>query len=52
MFTLVYYYKNHTKMDSDLMFVEKAEIFARIEPYLTFLNVHQLERHGADIQGR
>ena len=29
---------------------EKAEIFAKIEPYLTFLNIHQLERQGADIQ--
>jgi integrase len=29
---------------------EKAEIFRKIEPYLTFLNVHQLERLGADIQ--
>ena len=28
----------------------KAEIFRKIEPYLTFLNVHQLERQGADIQ--
>ncbi len=34
-----------TKKDS-----EKAEIFLKIEPYLTFLNVHQLERQGADIQ--
>jgi hypothetical protein len=34
-----------TKKDSD-----KAEIFLKIEPYLTFLNVHQLERQGADIQ--
>jgi hypothetical protein len=34
-----------TKKDSD-----KAEIFRKIEPYLTFLNVHQLERQGADIQ--
>ncbi len=34
-----------TKKDS-----EKAEIFRKIEPYLTFLNVHQLERQGADIQ--
>jgi integrase len=31
---------------------EKAEIFQKIEPYLTFLNVHQLERRGADIQSR
>ena len=30
--------------------IEKAEIFRKIEPYLTFLNVHQLERQGADIQ--
>ncbi|MGA9844004.1 MAG: hypothetical protein WBQ25_17000 [Nitrososphaeraceae archaeon] len=29
---------------------EKAEIFCEIEPYLTFLNVHQLERQGAGIQ--
>ena len=29
---------------------ERAEIFRKIEPYLTFLNVHQLERQGADIQ--
>ena len=29
---------------------EKAEIFRKIEPYLTFLNVNQLERQGADIQ--
>jgi hypothetical protein len=29
---------------------EKAEIFRKIEPYLTFLNVHQLERQGAEIQ--
>ena len=34
-----------TKKDS-----EKAEIFLKIEPYLTFLNIHQLERQGADIQ--
>ena len=34
-----------TKKDS-----EKAEIFRNIEPYLTFLNVHQLQRQGADIQ--
>jgi integrase len=29
---------------------DKAEIFQKIEPYLTFLNVQQLERQGADIQ--
>jgi len=26
---------------------EKAELFNKIEPYLTFLNIHQLERQGA-----
>ena len=29
---------------------EKAKLFRKIEPYLTFLNVHQFERQGADIQ--
>ncbi len=29
---------------------EKAEIFRKIEPSLIFLNVHQLQRQGADIQ--
>ena len=29
---------------------EKAELFKKIESYLTFLNVHILERQGADIQ--
>ncbi len=29
---------------------KKPELFKKIEPYLTFLNVHQLERQGADIQ--
>jgi integrase len=29
---------------------EKSEIFRKIEPYLTFLNINQLERQGADIQ--
>jgi integrase len=29
---------------------EKADLFKKIEPYLTFLNIHQLERQGADIQ--
>ena len=28
---------------------EKAEIFSKIEPYLTFLNMQQLGRRGADI---
>ena len=31
---------------------EKAEIFRKIESYLTFLNVHELERQDADIQSR
>jgi integrase len=31
---------------------EKSEIFKKIEPYLTFLNIHQLERQGADIQSK
>ena len=34
-----------TKKDS-----EKAEIFRKVEPYLTFLNIPRLERQGADIQ--
>ena len=29
---------------------EKAEIFRKIEPYLIFLNVHQLQRQDADIR--
>jgi hypothetical protein len=29
---------------------EKAEIFRNIKPYLTFLNVHQLQRQGVDIE--
>ena len=29
---------------------EKGEIFKKIESYLTFLNVPQLERQGADLQ--
>jgi hypothetical protein len=29
-----------------------VELFLKIEPYLTFLNVHQLERQGADMQTR
>jgi hypothetical protein len=31
---------------------EKAELFKKIEPYLTFINIHQLERQGADIQSK
>ena len=37
----------HSKKDA-----EKAEIFRKIEPYLTFLNISQLERQGADIQSK
>ena len=29
---------------------EKAEIFKKIEPYLTFLDTQKLERQGADLQ--
>lgn len=29
---------------------EKAELFKKIEPYLTYLNIRQLERQGADIE--
>ena len=29
---------------------EKAEIFQKIEPYLTFLNFPQLNRQGADLE--
>jgi hypothetical protein len=28
----------------------RRQVFRKIEPYLTFLNIHQLERQGADIQ--
>ena len=31
---------------------KKAKLFKKIEPYLTFLNIHQLERQGADIQSK
>jgi hypothetical protein len=31
---------------------EKGELFSKIEPYITFLNIHQLERQGADIQSK
>ncbi|MGB8023441.1 MAG: hypothetical protein WCF06_03885, partial [Nitrososphaeraceae archaeon] len=36
-----------TKKDSD-----KAEIFRKVESYLTFLSIYQLERQGADIQSK
>ena len=36
---------NYRKKES-----EKIEIFRKIEPYITFLNVYQLKRQGADIQ--
>ena len=29
---------------------DKAEIFQKIEPYLTFLNIQQLKRQGADLE--
>ena len=29
---------------------EKAETFKKIEPYLTFLNIQQLNRQGADLE--
>jgi hypothetical protein len=29
---------------------EKAEIFQKVEPYLTFLNIQQLNRQGADLE--
>jgi hypothetical protein len=32
--------------------LEKAEIFRKVEPYLIFLNIPQLERQGADIQSK
>lgn len=32
--------------------IRKSRDISKIEPYLTFLNVHQLERQGADIQSR
>jgi hypothetical protein len=31
---------------------EKAELFKKIEIYVTFLNIHQLERQSADIQSK
>jgi len=31
---------------------EKAEIFMKIEPYLTFLNMYTLERQEADIMSK
>ena len=31
---------------------EKGDLFKKIEPYLTYLNVHSLERQGADIQSK
>jgi len=29
---------------------KKAELFKKIEPYLTFLDIQQLERKGADLE--
>jgi integrase len=31
---------------------EKGELFKKVEPYLTYLNIHSLERQGADIQSK
>ena len=31
---------------------EKAELFKKVEPYLTYLNIHQLERQGADTESK
>ena len=31
-------------------YYEKVEIFQKIEPYLTFLNIQQLNRQGADLE--
>jgi len=30
--------------------IQRRQIFLKVEPYLTFLNIPQLERQGADIQ--
>ena len=38
---------DRTKKDS-----EKADIFRKIESYLTFLNIPALERQGADVQSK
>ena len=38
-------YTDWTKKDS-----EKAELFRKVKSYLTFLNIPELERQGADIQ--
>ena len=32
--------------------IQRREIFRKVEPYLTFLNIPQLERQGADIQSK
>jgi integrase len=31
---------------------EKGDLFKKVEPYLTYLTVHSLERQGADIQSK
>ena len=31
---------------------EKGDLFKKVEPYLIYLNVHSLERQGADIQSK
>ena len=30
----------------------ESRVYHKIEPYLTFLNIHHLERQGADIQSK
>jgi hypothetical protein len=54
MFTLEYNYeyKNPTKKDTDLIFAEKAEIFTKIESYLTFSIFENLRAEGVDIQSQ
>ena len=42
----------HSVLHTSAKRILEAEIFRKIEPYLTFLNVHQLERQGADIQSK
>jgi hypothetical protein len=31
---------------------EKAELFKKVEPYLTYLSITELERKGADLQSK
>jgi hypothetical protein len=32
--------------------IQRRQIFRKVEPYLTFLDIPQLERQGADIQSK